>query len=141
MISLLKIEAELKSDPFVDNICVYGHLYHSYLVALIVPNQLSLFRLAKRLSLDYSCYSDLCDNQRIVNYVTHQIRRHGRNARLSKHEIPLKIKLCAEDWTPDNGLVTAAMKVKRKNVVNAYQKYIDLMYENADNNNISLNSM
>ncbi|CAG2121355.1 unnamed protein product, partial [Medioppia subpectinata] len=44
-VSLGKIEAELKSNPLVDNICVYGHLYHSYLVALVVPNQLSVVRL------------------------------------------------------------------------------------------------
>ncbi|CAG2182477.1 unnamed protein product, partial [Oppiella nova] len=134
-VSLGKIEAELKSNPFVDNICVYGHLYHSYLVALVVPNQLAVVRLAKRLKIDYNSFSELCENKQLISYLKHQIRRHGLNARLSKHEIPEHMSLCCEEWTPDNGLVTAAMKLKRKQIINRYQKSIDQMYENSDNNN------
>ena len=138
----MKIESELKSNSFVDNICVYGHLYHSYLVALIVPNQLEVLKLAKRLNVGYESVNDLYNNRDIVQYVVNQIRKHGQNARLSKHEIPQKVMLCSEEWTPDNGLLTAAMKVKRKNISDKYQKQIDLMYETDDNlnNNLHLNA-
>ena len=91
-------------------------MYQSYLVALVVPNQSSLTKLAKRLQLDYNSYSDLCKNSKIVNYLTKQIQKYGSNAKLNKFEIPAKITLCSEEWTPDNGLVTAAMKIKRKNI-------------------------
>ena len=106
-------------------------------MALIIPNQLSVIRLAKRLKVDYNSVTDLYENQRILQYITNQIRRHGLNARLSKHEIPQKIMLCSDEWTPDNGLLTAAMKIKRKNITNKYEKQINLMYENCDNTNKS----
>ena len=32
---------------------------------------------------------------------------------LQKFEIPAKIKLLSEPWTPESGLVTAALKLKR----------------------------
>lgn len=111
-------------------------------MALIVPNQLEVLKLAKRLNVGYESVNDLYDNRDIVQYVVNQIRKHGQNARLSKHEIPQKVMLCSEEWTPDNGLLTAAMKVKRKNISDKYQKQIDLMYETDDNlnNNLHLNA-
>ena len=106
-------------------------------MALIIPNQLSVVRLAKRLKVDYNSFTDLYENQRIIDYITNQVRRHGLNAGLSKHEIPQKIILSSDEWTPENGLMTAAMKIKRKNITNKYQKQIDRMYENCDNINKS----
>lgn len=49
-------------------------------------------------------------------------------ANLQKTEIPLKVKLCSEDWQPDTGLVTAAYKIRRKNIQLFYQLQIDQMY-------------
>lgn len=37
----------------------------------------------------------------------------AKTARLEKFEIPAKIKLLPEVWTPESGLVTAALKLKR----------------------------
>ena len=31
-------------------------------------------------------------------------------------------------WTPDSGLVTAAFKIKRKEIVNKYQDEIEKLY-------------
>ncbi|XP_054158116.1 fatty acid CoA ligase Acsl3-like [Oppia nitens] len=134
-VSLGKIEAELKCNPFVDNICVYGHLYHSYLVALVVPNQLALTKLARRLKVDYISYGELCSDKKIVAYLTAQIKKHCASAKLNKYETPMTVNLVPEEWTPDTGLVTAAMKLKRKNIVTKYQRCIDAMYQISDNNN------
>lgn len=38
----------------------------------------------------------------------------GKAARLDKFEIPAKIKLIPEPWTPESGLVTPALKLKRE---------------------------
>jgi len=48
--------------------------------------------------------------------------------KLQRFEIPGAVKLCAEQWSPDMGLVTAAFKLKRKAVQERYQHEINRMY-------------
>ena len=47
---------------------------------------------------------------------------------LNKSETPHKIKLCVEQWTPEADFVTAAFKLKRKNIQNFYQRDIKTLY-------------
>jgi long-chain acyl-CoA synthetase len=43
-----------------------------------------------------------------------------RNQKLAKFEIPTKVKVDDEIWTPDNGLTTASMKLQRNPLRNHY---------------------
>lgn len=49
-------------------------------------------------------------------------------AKLERFEIPKKIRLSAEPWTPETGLVTDAFKLKRKELKSHYQEDIERMY-------------
>lgn len=49
-------------------------------------------------------------------------------ANLEKFEIPVKIRLSPDPWTPETGLVTDAFKLKRKELTAYYQTDIDRMY-------------
>ena len=53
---------------------------------------------------------------------------HGRTSKLEKFEIPGAVCLTSEEWSPDSGLVTAAMKLKRRPLQERYQKDLDRMY-------------
>ena len=48
--------------------------------------------------------------------------------KLEKFEIPKRAKLCTEQWLPENELVTAAFKLKRKNLQSFYQTDISALY-------------
>lgn len=48
--------------------------------------------------------------------------------KLERFEIPTAVKLCTEVWSPDMGLVTAAFKLKRKDIQDRYQHEINRMY-------------
>jgi len=48
--------------------------------------------------------------------------------KLEKFEVPAAVKLCTEVWSPDMGLVTAAFKLKRKDIQDRYQHEINRMY-------------
>nr|CAB3491043.1 unnamed protein product [Digitaria exilis] len=52
----------------------------------------------------------------------------AKQARLEKFEIPAKIKLVPEPWTPESGLVTAALKLKREIIKKAYEKDLAQLY-------------
>lgn len=48
--------------------------------------------------------------------------------KLSRYEVPAAVTLCTEVWSPDMGLVTAAFKLKRKDIQDRYQSDINRMY-------------
>jgi len=50
------------------------------------------------------------------------------SGKLEKFELPQKVTLVTEVWTPDTGLVTEAFKLRRKNIETHYQKDIMRMY-------------
>lgn len=49
--------------------------------------------------------------------------------KLQRHEIPKKIWICSEPWTPDSGLLTEALKLKRKNIEKTFKNEIKNLYE------------
>lgn len=51
------------------------------------------------------------------------------SGKLERFEIPTGIILCTDVWTPDNNLVTAAFKLKRKEIYNKYKIAIDKLYQ------------
>lgn len=52
----------------------------------------------------------------------------GKAAKLHAFEIPKKVCLEAEPWTPENDMVTAAFKLKRQNIYTAFKTQIDACY-------------
>ena len=81
-VSLGKVEAQLKTHPLVENICVYGDSYQvkisfyrhilipfvlqSYTVAVMVPIRGALEKLATDLGKTYSDYNKLCEDNDII---------------------------------------------------------------------------
>lgn len=118
----------MKSCPYVDNICVYGDSFHTYLIGLMVPNSKALSNLASQLGKEGLSHKELCHDKDVVNAISKAIMEHGIKAKLHKMEIPSKIKICSEEWMPDSGLVTAAFKLRRKNIQEHYQMDINRMY-------------
>lgn len=53
----------------------------------------------------------------------------GKAAKLDKFEVPAKIKLVAEPWTPESGLVTAALKIKREQLKAKFKDDLEKLYQ------------
>ena len=49
-------------------------------------------------------------------------------SKLAKFEIPAQILLVADDWTVENELLTAAMKLKRQALKKKYDAELDKLY-------------
>ena len=52
----------------------------------------------------------------------------GRSKRLANFEIPQKVYLDCDPWTPESGLVTDALKIKRFNIKSKFEDIIKKMY-------------
>nr|CAD7255978.1 unnamed protein product [Timema shepardi] len=127
-VSLGKVEAEMKTCPVVENICVYGDPTKQYTVALVVPNAVPLSEIAAKVGLTGLTFEELCVNPAVEKAVLKELAEHGNKSKLQRFEIPAAIKLCSEVWSPDMGLVTAAFKLKRKVIQDRYQHEINRMY-------------
>lgn len=80
-VSLGKVEAELKTCPIVENICVYGDPTKHYTVALIVPNPSQLIAIGNRLGLNSLNFEQLCVNQAVEKTVLQEIEEHGKKCK------------------------------------------------------------
>lgn len=127
-ISLGKVEAALASSHYVDNIMVYADPYHNYCVALVVPSHSNLEKWAGESGIEYKSFSELCDKAEAVKEVQGSLTKAAKEARLDKFELPAKIKLIPEPWTPESGLVTAALKLKREQVKAKFKNELDKLY-------------
>eukprot|EP00088_Acartia_fossae_P061730 TRINITY_DN7423_c2_g1_i1.p1 TRINITY_DN7423_c2_g1~~TRINITY_DN7423_c2_g1_i1.p1 ORF type:complete len:710 (-),score=189.52 TRINITY_DN7423_c2_g1_i1:200-2329(-) len=127
-VSLGKVEAQLKTHPLVENICVYGDSFKSHTVAIMVPIKNALERFATELGKTSADYEELCKDNDVIQAVLKALSLHGKKTNLEKFEIPTKITLAPETWTPESGLVTAAFKLKRKCIQALFQPSIDEMY-------------
>uniref|UniRef100_A0AAR2IUB7 long-chain-fatty-acid--CoA ligase n=1 Tax=Pygocentrus nattereri TaxID=42514 RepID=A0AAR2IUB7_PYGNA len=126
-VSLGKVESALKNCPLIDNICAYANSDESYVIGFVVPNQKQLLALAKQKEVRGS-WEELCNHPDMEKEVLRIITEAAIPAKLERFEIPKKIRLSAEPWTPETGLVTDAFKLKRKELKTHYQEDIERMY-------------
>lgn len=96
------------------------------MVALIVPNANRFGRLAK----SYRIPRMQADSDpRLVKLVYKSLYESGIKNGLKKAEIPQKIRIVSDEWTPDNGILTAAMKLKRSSIKARYSSIIEEMFQ------------
>lgn len=77
--SLGKVETSLLTNPLIDNICVYGDSQSDYLIALVVPNQKNLEKMAEEVSWPFpshfsqngikGSWEQICENQDLAKVV------------------------------------------------------------------------
>uniref|UniRef100_A0AAQ5XWH6 long-chain-fatty-acid--CoA ligase n=1 Tax=Amphiprion ocellaris TaxID=80972 RepID=A0AAQ5XWH6_AMPOC len=126
-VSLGKVESALKNCTLIDNICAYANSDQNYVISFVVPNQKSLTGLAKQRGI-VGTWEEICTHPDMEREVLKAIKEVAVNIKLQRFEIPVKVHLSPEPWTPETGLVTDAFKLKRKELKNHYLHHIERMY-------------
>ena len=132
-VSLGKVESVLKVSPLVDSICVVAHPDQTYAIAIVVPEPNNFKNLSQELGKTDFLITELCQDGLMKQIICDRLNEFGISSGLEKFEIPKKITLVSDEWTPDSGLVTAAMKLKRKAIEQYYAREIEHMYEKYKN--------
>lgn len=60
--------------------------------------------------------------------VVAQVKAYGLKNGLKNFEIPTRVLLVNDEWTPENNLVTAAFKIRRKFIYDKYGKELAVLY-------------
>ncbi|KAJ8541718.1 hypothetical protein K7X08_002534 [Anisodus acutangulus] len=127
-VSLGKVEAVLIVSPCVDNIILHADPFHSYCVAIVVVAQAAVEDWARKNGISFGDFPELCQKEETIKEVYASLVKAAKAACLEKFEIPAKIKLLAEAWTPESGLVTAALKLKRDVIKKAFSDELAQLY-------------
>lgn len=107
--------------------CVNPHSNH--ITALISPNARSLAELAERLNKPGHSIEELCKDPEVVEHVRVSMKHAAQRLGFKSKEIPVEITLVKDEWSADNNLLTAALKLRRKAVTDFYKKEIETMQE------------
>lgn len=129
-IALGNAETILKTMNVVDNMCIFADSTRERTVAVIVPVLSVLRKIAAGIGIKNSdlTLEELCANERVNLAVLNELQLHGRKCGLSRWEIPAAVHLTNELWTPDTGLVTAALKLRRIQLGQQYRSMVMDMY-------------
>ncbi|KAJ9564945.1 hypothetical protein OSB04_000911 [Centaurea solstitialis] len=123
-----KVEAVLSVSPYVDNLMLHANSMHSYCVALVVASQPAVESWALQKGIKFNDFTSLCQMEETVKEVYGSLVKAAKTGKLEKFEIPAKIKLLSEAWTPESGLVTAALKLKREVIRKTFSQELADLY-------------
>ena len=133
------VEGVLKLSPLVESICVVVRSDQIFSTAIIVPDANNLTIFAKeKVGKEGFTVGQLCLDESVKASLCKSLLSFGLSNGLEKFEIPKKIALVQDEWTPESGLVTAASKLKRKEVEKFYVSEIEKMYSPEGENLVHL---
>jgi long-chain acyl-CoA synthetase len=152
-IALEKLESVYRSATVVANICVYADQQKSKPVAIIVPAEPALKKLAASIGIKEGNLEELVHNTKLQGAVLKTLQDTGRAGGLSGIEIISGVVMSDEEWTPQNvsfnfihrldpitgkgqnanvwilqNFVTSAQKLNRRLILDTYKKEIDAAY-------------
>ncbi|KAL9621204.1 MAG: hypothetical protein Q9160_004337 [Pyrenula sp. 1 TL-2023] len=127
-IALEKLESVYRSAPVVGNICVYAASDKAKPIAIIVPVEAALEKLASSVGVKSGSLEGMLQDKKLNGAVLKEILNQGRQQGLNGIELIDGIVMAEEEWTPQNGFMTAAQKIQRKKIVEKYQKEIERAY-------------
>lgn len=133
-VALGNAETILKTLNVVDNMCIFADSTQDKTVAVVVPVLEVLRKIAASVGVKNRelTLEQLCENDNVNMAVLKELQVHGRKCGLTRWEIPAAVHLTNELWTPDTGLVTAALKLRRKQLINQYSSMVKSMYSRLD---------
>lgn len=123
------IEEQLQLSGFISQIMVYGE-QRPHNVAIVIPDAEYLAKWADENGLDSSDLDALLTDVKVKELFKTEINR-GQSS-IKHYERVRDFVLDAEEFTPENGMLTPSLKVKRRAVMARFGDEIDAMYEGAD---------
>lgn len=117
---------------------MYANRYFPYLVAVITLNE----AYCRSQGLVQGNFADLRFSQDAIAKISVDVRNACKVGQLKGFEVPKICVLETEPWTPENGLLTPAMKVKRPACKEHYEMIcLDLLNKIVKNEKLSLDQL
>jgi len=119
------LENALRADKYIEQAVVVGE-GRNFISALIVPDFAALRRWAAYKKLPFASDAELAALPEAAAKIMARVERI--NARFSNFERIRKVALLDRELTPDSGLLTPSLKVRRRAVNEAFAARIEALY-------------
>ncbi|KAJ4471401.1 long-chain-fatty-acid-CoA-ligase [Lentinula aciculospora] len=126
-IALERLESTYKACNYVGNICVHATPDAKQPIAITIPHEVHLRHGLQNVSgIDSSrSLSELRHDSKVAELVLKECNAVGKKNEFKSMEILQAVILTPEEWTPENGLVTAAQKIQRNKIAKEFSKEIE----------------
>ena len=125
-VSPATMEEEIKLLPCVEHTMIFG-LNRPYTVCLVFPDFIVMEKLAEKNGWPTEPAAMVADPG-VRDFIENQIRG-SLDGKFGSYEIPKRFILLSEGFSVDNGMLTQTFKLKRREVIKAYQPMIEAAYE------------
>ncbi|OUR93082.1 hypothetical protein A9Q84_21500 [Halobacteriovorax marinus] len=121
-----KIENLMKGRLNVAHFMVIGDK-RKFLTAIVGIEKESFLPYLDQLGLKTNCtIEEIANNQHVRDMISTEIEEV--NSRLAKFETIKKFYIAPIEFTPESGMITASLKLKKKELLKRFDKDIDAMY-------------
>ncbi len=120
------IENKMKESPYIEQIMVIGE-NQKFVSALIIANFPAIKEWAKRHDVDATrSNEELLKDPAVLKLFKDEVE--GFNKNFGHVEQVKRFKVMPKEWSMEGGELTPTLKVKRKVVMEKYQKEVDEIY-------------
>jgi long-chain acyl-CoA synthetase len=123
------IENSLKLNPLVGVAAILGDK-RKFASVLISPNFAALEDWARTNEIAFASRAELIANPKVQAQYEGIVE--GINQNLARFEKLKRVLLVADEFSPDSGIMTPTLKLRRRVVEERYRKQIDEMYAQAE---------
>ena len=119
------MENVFKESPFIDSIMVVGE-NQKYAAALIVPDFTFLKSYCKVKGITYTTDEEMVNN--LVLRRRFQVEIDKYNMQFGSYEQIKQFELLGNEWTVDDGELTASLKMRRSFICEKYRPVLNKMF-------------
>jgi long-chain acyl-CoA synthetase len=123
------VENSLKLNPLVGVAAILGDK-RKFAAVIISPNFASLEEWARENEIAFASREELVGSPKVQALYEGIVE--GINQNLARFEKLKRVLLVPDEFTPDNGVLTPTMKLKRRVIEERYRKQIDELYAQAE---------
>ncbi len=120
------IEEQLQLSGFISQVMVYGE-QRPYNVAVVVPDIAYVQKWANDKGIDTTDLDDLLTNPDVLDLLRTEITR--AQSSIKHYERVRDFVVESEEFTPENGMLTPSLKIKRRAVMAKLGDQIDALFD------------
>ena len=115
------LETLLRESEYIDNAFVFG-ANEKFASAIIIPSATKLREFAESQGIKLEDKLQYLENKEIVSLLNREVA--VVNAKLAAHENIKKPHFVFDEWTPESGMLSQTLKLKRRNILARYSQII-----------------
>ncbi|CAJ1014209.1 AMP-binding enzyme, putative [Leishmania lindenbergi] len=129
-IALENLEALYCECPVVmpNGICVLVDPRQPFITALVLTDEPKAMEFARTHKVENASWPDVLKDSKFLDAVIASLAEIGKRAGKKPFELLKRVRVLCDEWTPENNLVTASMKVRRSTIDAHYADIIKELF-------------